>query len=60
MKAVRLTLRLTWGAAKIAATLLSVIAFPLMLGCLLFAGGVILLLPVLLISLVLGIVKCFD
>ena len=60
VKAVGLTLRLTWGAAKICAAILSAIAFPLMLGCLLFAGGLILLLPLLLIAAVCGIVKCFD
>ena len=60
VKAVGLTLRLTWGAAKIFAALLSVIAFPLMLICLLFTGGIILFLPLLLIAAVCGIAKCFD
>lgn len=60
VKALGLTFRLTWGAAKIAASLLCVIALPLMLVCLLFAGGVILLLPLLLLAGVCGIVKCFD
>lgn len=60
VKAIGLTLRLTWGAAKIFAALLSVIAFPLMLICLLFAGGLILFLPLLLIAAVCGIAKCFD
>ena len=60
VKAVGLTLKLNWGAAKIFAAILSVVAFPLMLICLLFAGGVILLLPLLLIAAVCGIAKCFD
>ena len=57
VKALGLTFRLTWGAAKIAASLLCVLAFPLMLICLLFAGGLVLLLPVLLIGAVFGIAR---
>ena len=38
--------RLTWGLAKIVGTLLMVLALPVLGVCLLFAGGVMLLIPV--------------
>lgn len=38
--------RLTWGLAKIVGTLLMVLALPVLGLCLLFAGGVMLLIPV--------------
>jgi hypothetical protein len=60
VKSLGLVFHLTWGAAKLLASLLYVLALPLMLFGLLFAGGLILLLPVLLLAGVIGIVKCFD
>ena len=42
---VRLALRLTWGAAKIAAGILMVLSLPAMILCFALAGGLILLLP---------------
>ena len=38
--------RLTWGLAKIVGTLLMVLALPVLGVCLLFAGGVMLIVPV--------------
>lgn len=58
VKAVGLALSLTWGVAKIIASILFAVALPILLGCLMFAGGVILLLPVLLIGAVVWILKC--
>ena len=49
IKLVGLALKLTWGVAKIAASLLFVVALPTLIGCVLFASGVLLLLPVLLV-----------
>ena len=49
-KAIGLALTITWGAAKILATLLFLIAVPVLFICLLFAGGIVLLLPLGLIS----------
>lgn len=49
-KAIGLALTITWGAAKILATLLFLIAVPVLFACLLFAGGIVLLLPLGLIS----------
>ena len=56
-KAIGLALSLTWGAAKILASLLFVIAVPVLFVCLLFAGGVVLLLPVAMIGLAWGVLK---
>lgn len=58
--ALRLAFKVTWGFAKIAASILFVLALPVLIVCLLFAGGVVLLLPVALIALAWGILKaCF-
>ena len=55
--AIRLALRATWGHAKIAAGILFALAVPGLILCLLFAGGVLLLLPLGLIALAWGILK---
>lgn len=58
VKAAGLALRLTWGTAKILATLLFAVAIPSLIGCLLFAGGILLMIPVLMIGAAVGILKC--
>ncbi len=57
LKALGLGLRLTWGLAKIVAAILFVVALPTLIGCLLFAGGVILLLPLVLVAAACGVLK---
>ena len=57
VKAVGLALSITWGAAKILASLLFVIAVPMLFICLLFAGGIVLLLPLALIGGAVGLLK---
>ena len=57
VKAIGLALRLTWGAAKLIAGLLIVLALPVLIGCFLFVGGVALLVPLGMIALAAGIVK---
>ena len=57
IKAFGLMLRLTWGIAKILAAILMVLALPVLLVCLLFAGGIALLIPVAMVGLAAGIVK---
>ena len=52
-----LAFRVTWGAAKIIAGLLFALALPLLVVCVLFAGGLVLLLPAALIALAVGIVR---
>ena len=56
-KAIGLCLKLTWGMAKIAASILIALAFPALIGCLLFAGGIMLLVPLVMIAIAAGIVK---
>ena len=59
-KGIGLALKLTWGAAKIAAGILMVLAMPALIVCLVFVGGVALLVPVALIGIAVGILKaCF-
>lgn len=56
-KAVGLAFRMAWGTAKIVASLLFTIAVPLLILCLVFAGGIFLLLPLALIGLAFGLLK---
>ena len=55
--AFKLALKLTWGAAKIAAICLLVLAVPVFILLLIFAGGLLLLLPVALIAGAIGLIK---
>ena len=57
IRVIRLAFKVTWGLAKIVATVLFVIALPVLIGCLMVAGGVILLFPLGLIILAFGILK---
>ena len=54
---IRLMFEVAWGLAKILAVLLSIMALPSLIGCLLYASGVILFLPVALIAVAWGILK---
>ena len=56
-KAMGLFLRLTWGVTKIIASLLFTIALPLLIGCLIFAGGLVILVPLGLVGLAFGVLK---
>ena len=56
-KAIGLALTLTWGAAKILASILFVVAVPVLFICLLFAGGIVLLLPLAIIGGAVGVLK---
>lgn len=53
----KLLFKLAWGAAKIFALLLSILAIPIMIGCLLFVGGLLLLLPVVMLIAAMVIIK---
>lgn len=55
--AIKLVFKVAWGLAKVFAVILFILAFPSLIGCLLYASGVILLLPVALIGLAWGILK---
>ena len=55
--AIRIAFTITWGVTKIIATVLMVLAIPVFIVCLLFAGGFVLLLPVALIGGAIGLLK---
>ena len=57
VKAIGLAFKITWGAAKIVATILMVLAIPIFIVCLIFVGGFFLLIPVALIAGAIGLLK---
>ena len=56
-KTIGLAFKLTWGVAKIVASILIGLAFPVLIVCLIFVGGVALLVPVAMIAIAAGILK---
>lgn len=50
-------MKLTWGLAKVVAAILMVLALPSLIVCLVFASGIALLVPILLIALAAGLLK---
>ena len=59
-KAIGLAFKLTWGFAKVAASILIGLAFPVLIVCFIFVGGIALLVPVVMIAIAAGILKaCF-
>lgn len=60
VKSIGLALKLTWSVAKIAASILIGLAFPVLIVCFVFVGGIALLVPVIMIAIAAGILKaCF-
>ena len=60
VKSIGLAFKLTWGVAKIAASILIGLAFPVLIVCFVFIGGIALLVPVVMIVIAAGILKaCF-
>ena len=57
IKAIGVAFKITWGAAKIIATILMVLAIPIFIVCLVFVGGFFLLIPVALIAGAFGLLK---
>lgn len=57
LKAVKLAFRVAWGTVKIAASVLFALAVPMRVFGVIFAGGVLLLIPVALIGLAFGLLK---
>lgn len=57
VKAIGLAFKLTWGVAKIAASILIGLAFPVLIVCLIFVGGIALLVPIVMIAIAAGILK---
>ena len=56
-KFVKLAFRVTWGLAKLGALILFVLSLPALIGCLVLAGGAMLLVPVGMIALAWCILK---
>ena len=56
-KLLGLFFRMAWGIAKLIATLLFLAALPLLVLCLIFAGGLLILVPLGLLALAFGILK---
>ena len=46
VKSVGLAFKLTWGIAKLCAGILMILALPVLILCLIFAGGIILFIPI--------------
>ena len=57
VKAIGFAFRLTWGIAKIAASILIGLALPVLILCLIFAGGLLLLVPLVMLAIAAGILK---
>ena len=57
VKTIGLAFKLTWGLAKGIAAILMAVALPLLIVCLIFAGGIALMLPVAVIASAFGILK---
>ena len=57
VKTIGLAFRLTWGVAKIIATIIMVIALPVLIFCLVFVGGLALMIPIAVIGMAFGLLK---
>lgn len=56
-KTMKLAFRVAWGTAKIIASVLFALAVPALVLCLLFAGGIALLLPLAMVGMAFGLLK---
>lgn len=56
-KSIGFMFRLTWGVAKVIAGILMIVALPALIACLIFASGIVLLVPIILIAIAAIILK---
>lgn len=56
-KTLGLAFRVAWGTTKLIASALFAIAVPMLVACLIFAGGLLLLVPLALIGIAFGLLK---
>jgi hypothetical protein len=56
-KSIGLAVKVTWGITKLIASVLFTVALPLLLICLFFAGGLLILVPLGLVALAFGLLK---
>lgn len=52
------SVKVAWGLAKVISAILFLLAVPAMMVCLVFAGGVFLMLPLAMIGAAYGLLKC--
>lgn len=57
VKAIGLAFQLTWCLAKIVASILIGLAFPVLILCFIFVGGIALLVPIIMIAIAAGLLK---
>ncbi|MGM9659926.1 MAG: hypothetical protein ACI3WQ_04960 [Faecousia sp.] len=57
VKTIGLAFRVAWGAAKIVASVLFALAVPLLVLCLIFAGGLLVLVPLAMLGAAFGLLK---
>lgn len=57
VKTIGLAWKLSWGAAKVIASILMAVALPVLIICLVFVGGFALLLPIAVIGIAFGVAK---
>ena len=57
VKAVGLAFKLTWGVAKVVARILMAVALPVLIVCMVFVGGLALIVPIAIIALAFGLLK---
>lgn len=57
VKAVGLAFKLTWGATKVIASILIGLALPVLVVCLVFLGGIALMIPIAMVGIAVGILK---
>ena len=57
VKAAGFAFKLPWGVAKIAASILIGVALPVLIVCLVFVGGIVLMVPLVLVAIAAGILK---
>ena len=57
VKAAGFAFKLTWGVVKIVAAILIGVALPVLIVCLVFAGGIVLLVPLAMVAIAAGILK---
>jgi len=57
VKAIGLAFKLTWGIAKVIASIIIGLALPVLVICLLFVGGIALLVPIIMIAVAAAILK---
>lgn len=56
-KAMGLAFRVAWGTVKIVASLLFAVAVPMLIAGVVFAGGILLLLPLILVAIAFALLK---